>query len=75
MTWAKEISEGTHAGTTTHHGAPGVAGTPRCLVVTRCTPLDVICTKNSEKSEKPVLNFQGILNTFIFGSFFIAWNI
>ena len=38
MTWAKEISEGTHAGTTTHHGAPGVAGAPWSVLVPTWAP-------------------------------------
>ena len=70
MEWAREISEGTHMGTTTHQGAPGAAGVPWCLVGTRCTPSVVICTSNSEIFRKIVSNFQNILRTFIFGSFF-----
>ena len=38
-------------------------------------PSDAICTKNSEIFRKIVLNFQGILRTCIFGSFFIAQEI
>ena len=52
MMWCEEIGEGAHMGTTTHQDAPGVAGAPRWVVPTWCTPSDVICTKNSEKKKK-----------------------
>ena len=36
MTWAKEVSEGAHVGTTTHQGAPwylvGTRGTPPLML-------------------------------------------
>ena len=68
MLWCKEISEGAHVGTTTHQGAPGATSAPRWVVPTWCTPSDVICKKNIQK--KIILNFQSILTTFIFGSYF-----
>ena len=64
--WAKEISEGAHMGATTHQGAPGGAGAPWCLVGTRCTPSDVICTKNSEIIRKNRSNFSGHSENFYF---------
>ena len=73
MMWAKEISEGAHVEATTHQGAPGGAGVPWCLVGTRCTPLwYYLHQKFINIWKKIVLNFQGILRIFIFGSFFIA---
>ena len=74
--WDEDISEGAHVGTTTHQGVPGGPGTPRWLVPTWCTSLSCyLHKKNLKYSEKHVLNFQGILRTFIFGSFFIAREI
>ena len=68
MMWAKEISEGAHVGTTTHQGAP------RWVVPTWCTSLwYYLHQKFINIQKKFMFNFQGILRTFIFGSFFIAW--
>jgi len=73
MMWAKEISEGAHVGATTHQGAPGGAGAPWCLVGTRCTPLwYYLQQKIINIPKKIVLNFQDVLRTFIFWSFFIS---
>ena len=67
MMWYEKISEGAHVGTTTHQGAPGGPGTPRRVVPTWCTSLSCyLHKKNLKYSEKNVLNFQGILRTFIF---------
>ena len=66
MMWAKEINEGAHVGATTHQGAPGVAGVPWCLVGTRCTPSDVICTQNSEIFRKNHIKFLGHSENFYF---------
>jgi hypothetical protein len=50
----------------------GLLARPGGLCPPGAPPSEVICTKNSEKI---ALNFQGILRTFIFGSFFIAQEI
>ena len=76
MMWCEEISEGAHVGTTTHQGAPGVPGVPRWVVPTWCTSLYYyLHQKFLNIQKKIVLNFQSILRTFIFGSFFIAREI
>ena len=76
MMWYKEISEGGHVGTTTHQGAPGGVGAPRWVVPTWCTSLRCLShQKFLNIQKKIVLNFQDILRTFIFGSFFIAREI
>ena len=74
--WDEEVSEGGHVGTTTHQRAPGLLARP-CAVYPPGgpPPSKVICIKNSEIFKKIILNFQGILRTFIFGSFFIAREI
>ena len=74
MTWAKEISEGTHVGTTTHQGALGGVGAPWCPVVTRCTPpLVLFSPKNQKYSEKKCINFSEHSESFYFWVIFIAW--
>ena len=74
MMWDEEVSEGAHMGTTTK-ARLGLLARPGGLCPPGAPPSDVICTKNSEKNKKIILNFQGILRTFIFGSFFIAREI
>ena len=76
MMWCKEISEGAHVGTTTHQGAPGGPGVPRWIVPTWCTSLWYYLHQKFRNIQKNIVfNFQGILRTFIFGSFFIAREI
>ena len=48
----------------------GLLARPGGLCPPGAPPSDVICIKNLKYSEKIVLNFQSILRTFIFGSFF-----
>ena len=73
MMWYEGISEGGHVGTTAHQGAPGGPGAPRWVVPTWCTSLRYyLHQKFINIQKKNVLNFQGILRTFIFGPFFIA---
>ena len=67
MMWDEEVSEGAHVGTRTHQGEPGGAGVPRWVVPTWCTPSDVICIKNSEKSR---IKFSGHSENFYFGVIF-----
>ena len=69
--WAKEISEGAHVGATTHQGTPW--GCWRALV--SCghlghPPHVLFALEILKYSKKIMLNFQGILRIFIFGSFF-----
>jgi hypothetical protein len=67
MTWAKEISEGGHMGTTTHQGALGGAGVPRWVVPTWCTPpLMLFEPKNLKYSEKNRIKFSGHSENFYF---------
>ena len=76
MTWAKHISGGGGA-----HGGqnpPGCTwGCWRPLVYCghQGHPLMLFILEIQKYSEKIVLNFQGILSTFIFGSFFIGREI
>ena len=70
--WAKGISEGGYVGATTHQGVPG--GCWRALVGVAHplhSPQVLFAPKIHKYSEKIVLNFQGILRIFIFGSFFL----
>jgi hypothetical protein len=63
--WVAGISEWVPVGPTSLLGAP-------CgLVAHRCTPLGCVqCQKFLNILEKIILNFQGILRTFIFRPFF-----
>ena len=69
--WDEEISEGAHMGTTTHQGAPGGPGRAQvgCAHLVHL-PLILFGPKILKYSEKIILNFQSILRTYIFGSFF-----
>ena len=70
--WDEEVSEGAHVGTTTHQGAPGGPGAPRWVVPTWCTSLwYYLHQKFLNIQKKIVLNFQGILITFILGHFLL----
>ena len=75
MMWAKEISDGP----TGDHNSPGRAWGCWHAQVGYAhlahLPLMLFAQKIQIYSEKIVLNFQGILRTFIFGSFFIAREI
>ena len=64
MMWDEEISEGGMWGPQPTRARLGVLARPGGLCL---PPSDVICTENSEKI---VLNFHGILRTFILGSIF-----
>jgi hypothetical protein len=77
MTWAKEISEGAHVGTTTLLGVPGAAGVPRWVVPTWCTPpLMLFALKIQKNSEKNRIKFLGHPENFYFWViFFIAREI
>ena len=76
MMWDEEVSEGGPRG---DHNPPGRAwGSWRTQV--GCAhlvhlPMILFAPEILKYSEKIVLNFQGILRTFIFGSFFIAREI
>ena len=72
MTWAKGISEGTHVGATTHQALLGLLARPGVLWAPGAPPLMLFAPEIQKYSEKIVSNFQNILRTFIFGSFFIA---
>ena len=73
--WNEEISEGPTWGPQPTRERLGVLARPGGLCSPGAPPSDVYCTKNSQILRKNVLNFQGILITFIFGSFFIAREI
>ena len=70
--WVAGISEWVPVGPTTLLGAPRGVVAPCGLVAHRCTPLGCVqCQKFLNILEKIILNFHGILRTFIFGPFFL----
>ena len=71
----EEVSEGATWGPQPTRARLGVLACAGGLCPPGAPPSDVYCTKNSQILRKNVLNFQGILITFIFGSFFIAREI
>ena len=68
MMWDEEVSEGPTWGPQPTRVRLGLLARPGGLCPPGAPPSGITCTKNSEK----IINFQGILRTFIFGPFFIA---
>ena len=58
MTWAKEISEGAHVGTTTPQGAPGVLARPGGLCPPIAPPLVIFAPKILKFQEKSYKIFR-----------------
>ena len=72
MMWYEEVSEGPTWGPQPTRARLGVLARPGGLCPPGAPPSDVFAPKIQKYSEKIVFNFQGILRTLIFGSFFIA---